>query len=221
MHVERRKSPGTSSLKGSHGGEWSQERIDLLKKYWAEGYSCSKIAGFIGRVSRNAVIGKAARLGLPPRNSRHAHQAPKRTKGMDPTQPMGARRDKVNRLERMLFGAMKHGKWRIGSDHVKWGRCDPIPTPSVSDIPRVTFAGLEPHHCRWPISDASNDEVVGYCGCDHVPGTPYCAHHAQRAYAPPKVASSSVARSPKNYRAWFDVRELGKVSAEDREEVLA
>src|SRR5262245_47609395 len=43
---------------------WNDERVELLKKLWAEGLSASQIAGRLGGVTRNAVIGKVHRLGL-------------------------------------------------------------------------------------------------------------------------------------------------------------
>ena len=43
---------------------WNDERVELLKKLWSEGLSASQIAGRIGSVTRNAVIGKVHRLGL-------------------------------------------------------------------------------------------------------------------------------------------------------------
>ena len=43
---------------------WNDERVDLLKKLWADGLSASQIAGRLGGVTRNAVIGKVHRLGL-------------------------------------------------------------------------------------------------------------------------------------------------------------
>ena len=43
---------------------WTDERVELLKKLWAEGLSASQIAGRLGGVTRNAVIGKVHRLGL-------------------------------------------------------------------------------------------------------------------------------------------------------------
>ncbi len=43
---------------------WTDERVELLKKMWAEGQSASQIAKELGSVTRNAVIGKVHRLGL-------------------------------------------------------------------------------------------------------------------------------------------------------------
>ena len=43
---------------------WTDERVEMLKKMWAEGQSASQIAKELGAVTRNAVIGKVHRLGL-------------------------------------------------------------------------------------------------------------------------------------------------------------
>jgi GcrA cell cycle regulator len=46
---------------------WTDERVELLRKLWAEGLSASQIAAQLGGVSRNAVIGKVHRLKLSSR----------------------------------------------------------------------------------------------------------------------------------------------------------
>ena len=43
---------------------WTHDRIEILKKLWEEGLTASRIATELGDVTRNAVIGKAHRLGL-------------------------------------------------------------------------------------------------------------------------------------------------------------
>ncbi len=48
---------------------WTDERIDRLKTLWGQGMTASQIAEALGGVSRNAVIGKAHRLGLEARPS--------------------------------------------------------------------------------------------------------------------------------------------------------
>ncbi|MDB5689266.1 MAG: GcrA cell cycle regulator [Sphingomonas bacterium] len=60
---------------------WTDERIDQLKRLWEQGMTASQIAEDLGGVSRNAVIGKAHRLGLqsrpsPVRSSEAASAAP-------------------------------------------------------------------------------------------------------------------------------------------------
>ena len=57
---------------------WTEERIATLTKMWESGATASQIADELGGVSRNAVIGKAHRLGLKSRPSPvKANEAPK------------------------------------------------------------------------------------------------------------------------------------------------
>src|SRR3546814_3396626 len=48
---------------------WTDERIEQLRGMWEKGLTASQIADELGGVSRNAVIGKAHRLGLKSRPS--------------------------------------------------------------------------------------------------------------------------------------------------------
>ena len=43
---------------------WTYDRVEKLKQLWEEGLTASRIATELGDVTRNAVIGKAHRLGL-------------------------------------------------------------------------------------------------------------------------------------------------------------
>ncbi len=55
--------------------EWTEQRVATLTRLWEEGRSASQIAEALGDVSRNAVIGKAHRLGLKGRPSPIRRQA--------------------------------------------------------------------------------------------------------------------------------------------------
>jgi len=48
---------------------WTDQRIEQLRSMWEKGLTASQIADELGGVSRNAVIGKAHRLGLKSRPS--------------------------------------------------------------------------------------------------------------------------------------------------------
>ena len=56
---------------------WTDERVETLKKLWSEGLSASQIAGELGGVTRNAVIGKVHRLGLSGRAKSPSSAAPR------------------------------------------------------------------------------------------------------------------------------------------------
>ena len=82
---------------------WTEKRIELLKKYWSKGMSASQIAETLGDVTRNAVIGKAHRLGLNARPSPvkapvEKKPAPKQPK---PVEPSPKRIKLLNLTERM------------------------------------------------------------------------------------------------------------------------
>ena len=47
---------------------WTDERVDVLKQLWDEGKTASQIAAVLG-ITRNAVIGKAHRIGVSRRPS--------------------------------------------------------------------------------------------------------------------------------------------------------
>jgi len=63
---------------------WTDERIDTLKTMWEGGQTASQIAEALGGVSRNAVIGKAHRLGLQARPSPVKPNAPEAVKAEAP-----------------------------------------------------------------------------------------------------------------------------------------
>ncbi|MEE4538416.1 MAG: GcrA family cell cycle regulator [Erythrobacter sp.] len=74
---------------------WTDERIATLKKMWEGGATASQIAEELGGVSRNAVIGKAHRLGLKSRPSPvKANERAKAAKNA-PAKPQGGTKKAV------------------------------------------------------------------------------------------------------------------------------
>jgi GcrA cell cycle regulator len=69
---------------------WTEERIERLKKMWHDGATASQIADELGGVSRNAVIGKAHRLGLEQRPSPVKPGEEKEAKKPAPAAPKAA-----------------------------------------------------------------------------------------------------------------------------------
>ncbi|WP_041527411.1 GcrA family cell cycle regulator [Paracoccus aminophilus] len=70
---------------------WTDERVETLKRMWAEGQSASQIAKELGGVTRNAVIGKVHRLGLSNRTEEAAEVAPAPVAAPEPApQPVQA-----------------------------------------------------------------------------------------------------------------------------------
>ena len=69
---------------------WTDERIEQLKQMWQNGKTASQIAEELGGVSRNAVIGKAHRLGLQSRPSPVSQREAASTPAAEPAAPVAA-----------------------------------------------------------------------------------------------------------------------------------
>lgn len=149
--------------------DWTDERIAQLKRLWLAGFTCSQIAERLRGVTRNAVIGKVTRLKLPPRGHRKANRSQAQIRTV-----RSRRRARKNTSAASSLPA--------------WWPATPIPAEDVQPEKLITFAELETKHCRWIYGDPQHADH-GYCGGEMVLGLPYCAKHAQRAYAAPEVRS--------------------------------
>ena len=155
----------------------TEERVELLKKLWAEGLSASQIAAELGGVTRNAVIGKVHRLGLSGRAkpTRSAVSRPRRMRSPRPRGPEG--------------GFATIGNTALKADSAPLPRARPKPERMpVAELvipmeERKTILQLTEHTCKWPIGDPS-DEEFHFCGRHSDVGNPECEHHARVAYQP-------------------------------------
>src|SRR6266436_7579726 len=59
---------------------WNDERVETLKRLWAEGLSASHIATELGGITRNAVIGKVHRLGISGRAKSPSSAGPRKAR---------------------------------------------------------------------------------------------------------------------------------------------
>ena len=161
------------STTDSRNRGWTPERVEIVKAMWAEGQSAEQIARVIKGVSRNAVIGKVHRLGLPGRQtiSRKQTIRLRRTNGATAKAPqIAATRPTVQR------------KANNGPRYVIEPPLPELPPPAKV----VALLDLEPSQCRWPYGDPKLPGF-GFCGCEVVPGLSYCEGHAQRAFQPRQV----------------------------------
>jgi len=151
---------------------WTDERVELLKKLWADGLSASQIAAELGGITRNAVIGKVHRLGLSGRAKSPASAAPRPRKTRAPAHMLRVTRPQV-RGKTALAQAFEY---------------EPEPEPELTDniIPmgqRRTILELTEDTCRWPIGDPGASDFF-FCGGNTISGLPYCAFHSRVAYQP-------------------------------------
>ena len=93
-----------------NGNVWTDERLEELKKLWAQGLSISQIGEALG-VSRNAIAGKAHRMGLPKRPSPISKPKAEKPK----VEPVVEEKDLPLRLElRQLVWSRSRCCWPTG-----------------------------------------------------------------------------------------------------------
>lgn len=150
--------------------DWNQPgRIEELKAMYSEGLSAGQIAAAINHmfrssITRNAVIGKALRLGLVNQNKQ------------------GRSANPINRKSPRPRSALKPKSHQ----HAFIPPPEQLPEPQATDLPAdqsdcaVTLEQLAAHHCRWPIG---NDiAAMTYCGARKHGDRVYCARHCRAAY---------------------------------------
>lgn len=144
--------------------EWNDERVQLLKLLWADGYTGGQCVKELTPTdalgpTRNAVIGKVHRLGI--------------------AGPVKVREPKKPRVRKPRTN--NHRAVRI----LEQAQFEPEP---FTDLPpdespcAVTFERLdEAEHCRWPIGTPGADDFR-YCGDQRSVGS-YCRRHDRAAHS--------------------------------------
>ena len=120
---------------------WTKEQDTVLREMRTQGFSAQQIAVELGGVTRNAVIGRAARLGLA---STKRAAAPK---------------------------AARKPRTRSTPFRMQDTATEPLPIMDQRSDAPVALLDLEPHHCRWPVNDApymfcaaAKQDGSSYCG---------------------------------------------------------
>jgi len=167
---------------------WNPDIIAMLRHLRAQGFSYSAAAkkinaAFATSFTREAMIGKARRLGLlapgtaaPKPGKLHVCQdepaaAPRRADADQPGWPSFARSDSM--------------RCKAAPPELAWPRpeqaetdADVRPLRHADITPRqIAFADLEPEHCRYPYGEGP----YRFCGHVRRPGSSYCPAHAELA----------------------------------------
>lgn len=150
---------------------WTTELVELLTDLWnVRGLTASQCAAQLG-VTRNAVIGKASRLGLNGRKS-----------PILPRLPASVARARRNELQRQRL-ASKPKQPKLRQPRIKRQPMPELPPApqkprgeawdAIPGIQPVSLVDLEAGQCKWPIGQ---DSPYLFCGA---PATHrhYCEHH--------------------------------------------
>ncbi len=169
---------------------WTDERVEKLKKLWAEGLSASQIAAQLGGVSRNAVIGKVHRLNLPGRAKAGGTQTAARPKRPAPAVPRPAAPFQARAAApRAVARPAAAAKDDMDMDTAFEVETEQLPVPANGNnvvIPmsrKLELTQLTERTCKWPIGDPLNDDFH-FCGNESPDNSPYCTYHQRLAYQP-------------------------------------
>ncbi|MBC9034942.1 GcrA cell cycle regulator [Sphingomonas sp. JC676] len=190
---------------------WTDERIETLKKMWDSGLTATQIAEELGGVSRNAVIGKAHRLGLPARpspvkpNEPKAQAAPKpapapvaapapaapapapKAAAVEP-EPREAAPAPEPKPEGPVLRSVGPGGFLRQNPGEQAAPITPAPPrrlvpakPSDAIAGKTTLLDLNDRICKWPLGHPGEPDFH-FCGDKVNPGFPYCVAHCGHAY---------------------------------------
>jgi GcrA cell cycle regulator len=158
---------------------WTEEAIEVLKRLALEGRSASVIALALGAASRNAVIGKANRIGVRLNGDGRASAlgwaaAGYRLPSAAVPRPKPAP-DEASSARALSRDSREERKaaWAFGE-------------AEVGEMRRVRFENILHSECRWPLGDPRSGDFA-YCGLTPAEGRSYCAGHCRMAYRPPTV----------------------------------
>jgi len=165
---------------------WTDERIALLKKMWKDGKSAAEIAKTLGKgVTRNAVIGKAHRMGLSGRPSPIKKPAA-------PKKEPAAKKERATAAPAAPAAPAGRGKKAAVTPPAATAKASAQLNKEVEELKSiqkeivplgggVPLIDLTERMCKWPIGDPRDADFT-FCGRGIRPGTPYCPDHAAMAY---------------------------------------
>ena len=174
---------------------WTDARIETLRNSWEAGLTASQIAETLGEgVSRNAVIGKAHRLGLKSR--------PSPVKGGEVA------------VVAVIEASVAEPAIKAPVAAVAAPRPAPVAAAPVRKIKpaapakpsKTTLLDLSEKVCKWPIGHPGETDFH-FCGKPSQASFPYCTEHCAIAYqaqlprrdrnrAPPPVMPGFAPRRP-------------------------
>ena len=188
---------------------WTDERIETLKTMWEAGQTASQIAEALGGISRNAVIGKAHRLGLQARPSPVVPKEPEVIAPPPPPPPppappppppppppqveaarplpptpdpraLGSGEPVLRSVGPGGFVRQAPGEQQPPIAPAPPRRLVPAkPSPEIAG--KTSLLDLNDKICKWPMGHPGEPDFH-FCGEKVNPGFPYCVEHCGHAY---------------------------------------
>ena len=141
---------------------WTKDKIELLKKLWASGFSASAIAGKLGDgATRNSVIGKSHRLKLEAR---------------------GKTKKNLPKSELQINNKLTNKESRLGKK--ARFRALLLDKNFEPENPVYDLEDLTDKKCRYPIGHPKNDPTFHFCGRTPFNDSVYCKLHLMLCFQP-------------------------------------
>jgi GcrA cell cycle regulator len=174
---------------------WTAEAVEDLKKLALQGKSASHISLALGVGSRNAVIGKASRIGI----KLSGGGASVRGKGMPraPRPKWAPAHTTRPQAEAQRSGAAGAHEPKVSPGHDRVTGMS-FAVAEIGEMRRLRLEDIRDSACRWPLGDPRSGDFA-YCGLTPVGGQSYCAGHCQMAYRSPHARP--IARERQGLRA--------------------
>jgi GcrA cell cycle regulator len=138
---------------------WNEEKVNKLKELWGKGNTASQIAGIIGGISRNAVIGKAHRLNLSSKlKTKNASSNPKLGNNSDENN-LKEKRERKSKFKSLIIEK----------------NFEPENPKKLEE--------LDESSCKWPVGHPEEKSFY-FCGRSSLKNFSYCKLHLLYAYQP-------------------------------------
>jgi GcrA cell cycle regulator len=177
---------------------WTAEAVEDLKRLALAGKSASHIAAELGVGSRNAVIGKASRIGikLTGGGGRAAMRGETSARG-GRSEWATARYARPNAGDQSANVVAPRGLSPVEGRGAAWT----FGEAEIGEMRRLRFEDIRESACRWPLGDPRSGEFA-YCGLTPAKGQSYCAGHCRMAYRPPQARQSTRERQRDIGNSW-------------------
>ena len=146
---------------------WDDNNVSKLRELWDQGLPTAQIGKLLG-FTKNAVVGKAHRIGLERRPSpiRRTAVKPDRKKARSPIIP------KLN--------------YEVKKDEVKE---NPVHQQTFQPLVKNLFTKSVKRGCEWPEGHPDESDFK-FCGKERFEDKPYCIDHCAVAYVIPEKEES-------------------------------